>query len=91
MQAGRLDVVVEALPDIAPVLRDHGLKIVGIQNSQYPDTVRLLLEGSGLPAACDGAHPLNAPLVTMVIEQTVYGEQKLVRISSIEVREDAHD
>lgn len=80
-----IEVVPDTLPEVANVIRDHGLKLRGsiASSDPYRDLVVLILEdqfGDKLPAQCEHGWWL----VSMTITQEVYGAQKMTKISAIE-------
>jgi hypothetical protein len=78
-----LDVTCEVLPDVLPVLRDHGLVVIGTAPNANPGTVRLMIgaefDASLLPAECDDGWQI----VRAAFTQENYGKQKLVRVTEI--------
>jgi hypothetical protein len=87
MRNARIDILAEMLPDAAPLLRDHGLNVIGFQPvpNEFVDTARLMIEGPSLPDACEGVDPFVAPLVWIEFTKEVYGRQSIVKITRIEL------
>ena len=87
MRVAVIDVVSEMLLSCTRVLVDHGLQVTGSLNSDRPGVVRLFVEDQFdriLPAQCDRGSELMK-LVSVQLTQEAYGEQRLTRVSSIDI------
>lgn len=81
MRKALMDFSCEALPDALPVLRDHGLVVLGSLAPERPETVRLVIGETALgllPAECSG----GLRLVKAQFNRTSYGSQRLVKVAS---------
>jgi hypothetical protein len=86
MRRAAVDIAGELVGCAAQVISDAGFRIVGsLPSPVWPaETVRLVIEGSGLPEECN-EDELRHIRLQMIVEH--YGSQRVTKVSGIELLE----